>query len=452
MHKNNIFRILLSILAINNFIQSDKTGQEIHTIADAPFNSIKTKEIQIDCDNDGYPTIKSLKKVVLDEFFVQEPKDISSPKKNTLYQTRKALFHKNLVITSVDGGAFTDRIYAVSLKNDPKPERNIIFLKISSHSGSGTRLINMQETFLRKLQRARYPDTSKKIPQKDLPIMCWIEKIFQYKTPNGQTNLIEITHAAQGKQVYEIYTQGTPEEVKACAYAIGKAIGSFQQAFMNYVNPEDPATWITVAHNDLHGGNVFFNEKTNRVYFIDNEMMRTECGIINDIGLNLGFHQSIISLSCIKGYIASFPIETNKREIVALFIKKMLQQYQGWDQFPLQSRHFLDTVICAHAQRGDTFTPLEIAIAEGNSEKITTLIKAGADINQINTKAPEHTSPLIVAIRADDQKIITLLRSLGAKIDLKLQRDQTYARETLKHYVMTLPVGAFLRRMQQKFA
>lgn len=434
--KNNIFLLFLTIFVSNGsifafrraavakavvpaampIVQPDEEIEEIST------DQIKTKWIKVALDQDGYPNEQALKNIAMYEFFLTEPKVFKTAENKAKYKAKEKFLLANLNIKSVSGGSYTDRIYAVSLKNRPESDenKNIIFLKISSSKGSSTRLVEMQQTFLRKLQNATYPDTGKKIPQKDLPTICWIEKIFKYKTTNGQTNLIEIAHAAQGKQVYEIYTTGSLEEIKHCAKAMGTAIGSFQQTFMNYVNPDDPETWTTVAHNDLHGGNVFFNETTSRIYYIDNEMMREGCSIEIDLERNVYLNYNnmygAIQFEFIKSYIKSFPM-SDKRKALA----KAFKLYFTKDSFfSPQTRYYLDTIIY-----GNTRTPLEIAVTTKYKAKIEEHIKNGANINNINKSAEGQTSPLMLAIKNNDEDMVEFLLSHGALTDLIFEFDKT---------------------------
>ncbi|MCX5923141.1 MAG: ankyrin repeat domain-containing protein [Candidatus Dependentiae bacterium] len=451
--KNKIFILFLTIFVFNGSLLALRgkakaiaptaipIAQPEEEIEEISTDQIKTKWIKVALDKDGYPNEQALKNIVLYEFFLTEPKVFKTAENKAKYKAKEKFFNENLHIKSVDGGSYTDRIYAVSLKNSPpsNSNKNIIFLKISTQEGSSQRLIEMQQTFLRKLKNAKYPDTGKKIPQKDLPTICWIEKIFKYKAADGQTNLIEITHAAQGKPVDEIYSYGSLEEVMQCAQAMGKAVGSFQQTFMNYVNPKDPWTWTTVAHNDLHGNNVFFNEKTSRVYYIDNEMMKDEYPIERDVSVNIssgwyGWKDNIIQFDFIKAYIDSFPT-IEKRQALA---KDII--YYG--NLAPQTEQYLDTIIY-----GNTRTPLETAVLKKDKVAVSQLIKNGANLNNINTLTEGHTSPLILAIKNYDTSMIEFLLSNGALTDLIFEFGKTalhFATEldSLKIVKMLLKAGA----------
>jgi hypothetical protein len=290
--------------------RAKKERNERNKIDKVSISEIKIEEVKLALDQDGYPTTEALKQLLHNEYFLEIPTN-------------------ELTIKSVPIGRSksSKKIYCASIKNKP-----IFFLKISKDIESHIRLASIQQGSIGRLRiKARYTDENILIHNKNLPILTWIEKLFVYTNPQEKKQTIEMAHAAKGKSVNEILeTESLPSKIK-CVKAVGKALGFFQQAFMNYTNlpgPDESPTdcsWLTICHGDLHSNNVFFDDINSQVYFIDNESMENQCSmdkafydVYKFISLSSLFathDYPAILISYLKAYIESFPIE--KRAFLA---------------------------------------------------------------------------------------------------------------------------------------
>lgn len=102
-----------------------------------------------------------------------------------------------------------------------------------------------------------------------LPRFCLVEKYIVYTDPKGIAHYIEVIHAAGGINGVDFISSRTlaREGMKA----LGIALATFHRSLMMTPLDADPREWRTIAHGDLHLGNVFWNPRTKRVFFIDNE-------------------------------------------------------------------------------------------------------------------------------------------------------------------------------------
>ncbi len=267
---------------------------------------IKIENISFESFTDkGYPTIQEIKNLIIEQYF---------PNKNP----------RDITVTIVKGGANTNIIYCLSYQNKP-----VFFLKISDKGNSSQRLIDMQQNFIGKIgMQSRYESALTSNLQKNLPIVTWMEKLYTYKDQGGNNRTIEIMHAAKGESMKNIIwtiPHTTTSQLIACSSA-GKALGSFQQFFMNYVDSHDPETWQTVIHGDFNRGNIFFDASMSQVYFIDNETMRasnsnnTMDEDLNSFIASIDYSALALHKSFINGYLESFP--TDKRSTLAQYLKK----------------------------------------------------------------------------------------------------------------------------------
>lgn len=258
---------------------------------------------------------------------VPKPEAIAQLLKNTfpfLQGTNKQVEVKALFVQAAN----TLRLYVVSAFNETTNQRqNVFFVKLSTKAGSAERLQKIQKKYIgKKLIQGRYAVTN--ISKKDLPIMTWVEHIFTYnELESGEQRVLEVTHAAHGQDIESILESDavSKTDLMACGYRVGLTLGSFQQLFMNYKNSNDPKDWTTVCHGDLHYNNVFFDKKTSKVYYIDNETMQDGCSIYRDLFAIVGLTKKYMinpygsdvtekqmgkyktySESFFKGYIASY--------------------------------------------------------------------------------------------------------------------------------------------------
>lgn len=382
---------------------------------------IEVEDVTLECDATGFPTKDAIKDLMVKEYFFKEI--AATVEVSTMY---------------LEGTE--EIIYIINGVNPyTQLKKAIFFLKISTRF-SQKDLTTIQEGDIgRKAVAARYADSNLAIPKKNLPIIAWIEKFFIYSDPRGNKKIIEMAHAAQGFQVFEIIKEH-PENIKSCGQAVGKALGSFQQAFMNYGYEYDASTWRTVAHGDFHTGNILYNPTTMRVYFIDIATMRSNCSIKTDFEY-LIFHpyfrrdsteKEFIArwqqytdffVSIFKGYVESYSL--NKQAIVAEYLLGYVHeqlQYNRMGYSPVfnifndKVTLYLKKVLLSDStiMQKHNLTPLIQAIAsEKNVSAITTLLTNGANPNE---KDNFNDTPLYWAMMTN-KNLIPLLYSHGADID-----------------------------------
>ncbi len=224
-------------------------------------------------------------------------------------------------------GNCTDKMYEVLFNNRP-----VFFMKIENRAYSEQEnLIKLQKGYIGRLGiKTRYMHSQTSTLYKNLPIIVWLEKIFKYKDRQGNDCFLEMTHAARGIIIRDFLIKTENEEtIKKYIYAMGLALGSFQQFFMNYVNPEDPNSWKTVQHRDLHLGNMLFDVKTSKIYFIDNGVMKDDEPIMIDIHRIFAVFKRFVDMRIkdwrdvfAAGYVESYPIE--KKDMVKKYIESIV--------------------------------------------------------------------------------------------------------------------------------
>ncbi|MDP3788680.1 MAG: hypothetical protein Q8Q60_05200 [Candidatus Chromulinivorax sp.] len=285
----------------------------------------------------GAPTTEEIENLMVRQYF---------PNKN----------RRDISVSNVQGGGNNGAMYSVSFKNKP-----VFFLKISTSEGSDKRLIKMQQNFIGRFgMQSRYESALNSHTQKNLPIITWIEKLYTYKYKDSPDITIEMMHAAKGRSLTDIIVNDYSIESRlASLTATGKALGSFQQFFINYVDPNSPETWETISHNDFQPNNIFFDASTSQVSLIDNESMtgrvlKSDQGTVNAdiwsffyaISINCGESKTCMGIptsqlynSFIQGYIESFP--ANKRSVLAKYLKKAIS---------ILPKEFLDSYITPPTQ------------------------------------------------------------------------------------------------------
>ncbi len=401
------------------------------------------EKITIACDEYGYPTEEALKKLLLQKYLSAET-------------------GIKITIKEGKGGSYTGAIFTVYLEKEDGSKRAVLFLKVSKKEAvdAWKNLIKIQKSPIGRLgTRTSNASTNHLFFNKNLPIMTWAEKFYAYDDGKGNERTIEVTHAAHGIPVHDIISNinitGDQTLQKMCAKALGKAIGAFQQAFMKYVNPSDPKTWTTFAHGDLHGNNVFFDKKTSRIYFIDNETMSKSLDNPTNIWDDLGrFTELLMSqfLSYnntklnqifyfytyfIQAYIESFP--QDKRKLVATCIitkgikpyinltgqfgekatflrrlKKVLTFYP--DSLNERLQELLRSTTDINAQDEDGWTLLHLAATNENTNIIEELVARGA---AIEAKDNIGTTPLHVAVHTNNAEAVRALIKAGANVKIK---------------------------------
>jgi hypothetical protein len=169
----------------------------------------------------------------------------------------------------------------------------------------------------------------------ELPIIVLQEMFFIYRGNDNKKYTIEVMHLAHGEDL-SVVIDHHDENNQQWAQKVGKALALFHLEFMNYRHSKDPAAWTTMVHGDFHLGNVFFDEKTSRVYFIDNAGMEMDnpykdLEFLASLMMH-GFSDAVDSPASfkllnfiryfIKGYLSAYPLE--KRTALCEYLKQQL--------------------------------------------------------------------------------------------------------------------------------
>ncbi len=312
-------------------------------------STVKTKEITIGLDNHGeYPLPEELALLISSEF----------------------LNGKKTIVSEIkERGAFTAKMYKVSVHKSKEKgneklkeqledkEYPVFFLKISKGSSLAA---NKPWENLRKIQNSRLGrlGTYQKLNQK-FPIIMMSECFFSYLNQYGDTNIIEVSHAALGKSVISFINQNDKNDrphLNDCAIAVGAALSLFHQAFMTYHNEGDPSTWRTYSHGDFHVNNVFFKRKNDSIendfergYFIDTESMVRSLACpetIEDDLFSFIFYP-LLSWGYLDHEDMTDAIWDNIAKFYASFIKAYVTNYPTKKQVQLASyvQNFITTTI-----------------------------------------------------------------------------------------------------------
>jgi hypothetical protein len=282
---------------------------------------VDIKNVSLECDFLGYPTIQSIQELVHHEYFNTEPLD-------------------HILVEIIRGGNATEHMYVASIQtNDHQLIIPMFFLKISKQSSSTKTLIIIQEGPIAQKLFAAHKLSASDIPNsnKHLPIITWLKNIFSYTDTKDNQRYIEVTPAAKGTTIHNILNEEDEANIEISAYAIGQALGAFHQLFIQYINPQEAISWLTVCHGDCHMKNILFDTVSNKVYFIDNDLMQ-EASVMKDIQEILTgayiteylqenpSHWPLYKTYCLsflKAYIQTYPSE--KRPIIISCIKKNLK-------------------------------------------------------------------------------------------------------------------------------
>jgi hypothetical protein len=234
-----------------------------------------------------------------------------SPLKEYLPNMPKAMVEKN----REEGGSMTGALFVAyrdknqSIEGTAVKGKPLFFLKISNSQEIPTKLDALQKGPVGRFNREAFSNP-------ELPIIVLQEMFFICRGKNSKNYTIEVMHVAHGKQVSSIIKSAPDTTIKNCAEKVGKALGLFHIYFMNYHNSNDPAEWTTMIHGDFNARNIFFYEKSGRVYFIDNADMRESYRIKNDFV----FFPDEARDPFIKGYLSAYPLD--KREFMTAYLKK----------------------------------------------------------------------------------------------------------------------------------
>lgn len=403
--------------------------------------NVPVQGITIALDSKGYPTLDGVRNLMINEFF---------PSKKASVQ------EVNVVLAR--GGNYHDRLYSVQVKQGNE-FRSVFFLKISSQAraGSSERLIKIQSGKIGRIGLTKYYNDSNPLFRRYLPIIVWLEKIYFYKDAQGVERFMELSHAAQGEQVATIINTGSLEKVLACGYYVGRALSSFQQVFIQYVNKNNPETWLTVAHGDFHGGNIFFDEKTEKVYFIDNETMEENRGVfvdpINLFGsfkLDAFYEEDLTGLrfrfSFLKGYLETYPAAQRCKMAPILLGNVILPpvarkintiDFLSFDAILSNYKFFMSQYI--DSVKSYIMNPALSGISCGTSNINTSVYQGdyaavqSAPKDVLNKFDQCEVTPLFWALEKNDRDMLTLLKLKGVDI---LQKTTLFPRGVLEYFVL----------------
>lgn len=279
---------------------------------------------------------------------------------------------KVVVESSRERGNYTKAMY-VAYRDQNKKEvgpaikgERLFFLKITRFNSE-----NIKEK-LENLQKGPVGRFGQKaLLNRDFPIIILQEMFFIYRGNENQNYTIEVMHLAHGQSAKSIVASGDLKAIKDCAEKIGKALGLFHIEFMNYHGHESMSYydywrsiirnkiaellylryhpygyvsitlaqhWTTMVHGDFHLGNVFFDKKTSRVFFIDNAEMREDklSQDLNALAHNLlsrmSNNDSFTNFARYfnNGYLSAYPLD--KRKYIAAFLKEIYLDVQSLQQ------------------------------------------------------------------------------------------------------------------------
>ena len=408
-------------------------------------SGINVEFVDVVCDEYDYPTVESFEALL-----------------NSKYEGSKYTVHE------IPVDKFS-RVYSALSESGQN-----FFLKISNNEDTSKNLAAVQEQFIKKMPHESANSNSASSVQAGYPIITKVERFFIYKCGKSHEEIIEVTQAAQGQSISDIFNNGKNfvnniQTKKECLHAVGRALGLFQQAFMIYRILDKPESWLTASHNDLHPDNVFYDQHDSQVYFIDNETMRDRCSVLEDfntfifdnlflyncVNKNKNNYKIYLDLYCafLEGYLASFP--TDKIIPLGLYLKKVTTEKLA------QAHVFLDdatyhynyiheildfniTKIMLSIQRDAIqekfdLTPLHLAVVERSIDKINKLLGADdhANAELINTEDLDGFTPLFWALAQGDADIMKLLCRPGVDLNASIDLFDN----TLLHYAAAMNYG-----------
>lgn len=146
--------------------------------------------------------------------------------------------------------------------------------KVSFESIAKEQLKNLEKIKASKLAHINY------FKNPALPRMTFDEASYYYIV-DGSKQYFSILHGAKGVPFSTIWKDYEDKKIgidqlEESAYAIGKALGSFHvhtKMPKNIHSSDDFGSYTPIAHGDFYWQNIFYDFKTKRVYFIDNESM-----------------------------------------------------------------------------------------------------------------------------------------------------------------------------------
>lgn len=172
----------------------------------------------------------------------------------------------------------------------------------------------------------------------DMPMIMTIEKIFIFKDMKQNTHTFSIIHAVQGKTICEYldeYDENRDDEkiVERNTHIrekFAKALANFHLFKMKFDLSKKAEIWQALRNDDIHCGNVMYNEKSDRIYFIDIDVV-----LYGDLRymLNIGNHYSLEYMDeFYMNYVDAYPKEL-KMHIIEMILRMMVGYNNKYPKF-----------------------------------------------------------------------------------------------------------------------
>ena len=439
-----------------NFV--DKLRTEVDS------SRIIIQSVILECDENNFPTKKALKNLF------------------------KWMYSKeNLILEEKPSDDPSTKIFSVRFGIGPI----LFFLKINDGIDTLRRLAIIQEEFIKKMPYMSGDlHGSLLIHEAWYPIITKVEMLFLYKDPTGDERLIEVVQAAKGDSITNVFHEGKNFSIdiqnkKECLHAVGRALGLFQQNFMVYNIADEPESWLTVCHDDLHPDNVFYDQSAKQVYFIDNETMHDSCSISNDF--NIFIFDNLFLYDCVKSSMSNYKIyldlyrefiqgyfEFFSQDVIlplGLYIKKMtVEQFKGAHVFlgdAMYHCNYLHDVLDLNITKimlsinSDAIkeyfdlTPLHLAVAGKSIKEVSELLSHDTEL--INTEDIDGHAPIFWAFALGRRDVLELLSKVSG---LDINESIDVGGNTLLHYAvgiddletiaLLLKVGAHVNAQNNK--
>ncbi len=133
-----------------------------------------------------------------------------------------------------------------------------------------------------------------KTPVKGIPVLAMDEQNLTYLDLKGVEHHVSVINAASGKAISDLIfawtkpeggkTPASEDMVSKALYRMGNNIGIIHKQFMQ---PVGSVTGKTYVHGDMHPYNVFYDDKNDRIIFIDNESFAISIQSPRDISVDL---------------------------------------------------------------------------------------------------------------------------------------------------------------------
>lgn len=302
-------------------------------------------------------------------------------------------------------------------------------------------MAQIQKGIIGRLGLQKHYHESKPLFRRYLPHIAWLEKIYMYKNEQNRNCFIELSHAATGITIKNILKSESLEKIRHCGDCVGRALSSFQQVFIKYVDKNNPLTWSTVQHGDFHGSNIVFDASREVVYFIDHATMSEGYSIFKDaiylielIGgirfTDVSYFKNIdFTYSFFKGYVNAYS-QDKQCGIATILAQRVLDSLGSiivrftvnscltdmndknidvYRYFMIQQVAFLKLYVMkfgAHSMAHGV-SGINAAMYQGNDEQVKQLLHVGEDVNKSDVFG---MTPLFWALEKKDANLLLLLK------------------------------------------